>query len=394
VDTRTFSLGARGRGFLFVGEAAVLNGRFVSIDRVRDSEKSVVVAVSGGVDSSVAALLMRDAGFRVVGLTMKNYCYGDADVPDRSCCSLEAIDDARRECNRLGIPHRVADVEEFFTREVIDNFLSEYANSRTPNPCVRCNSTVRFQTLLHFADSLGTDYVATGHYARVFEASPGNRYLARSLNRAKDQSYFLSGVHGPVLDRVLFPLGDYEKDQVRAVAGSASMAVANKKDSQEVCFVPDGTLKSFLESRNVSFVRGRIESTKGELLGHHHGLASYTVGQRRHVGVATGTPQYVLELDQARNVLVVGEVDSLLRHELFFTPVWLDATATRDARSLRAQIRYRHRGAAVRSLSKEGAMAKVEFVDAQKAISPGQTIVLYRGEIVVGSGVIDAAARA
>jgi tRNA-specific 2-thiouridylase len=371
-----------------------MSGRFVGIDDLKNTNPSVLIAMSGGVDSAVAALLVRDAGLRVIGLTMKNYCYGDTEVPDRSCCSVEAIADARRECDRLGIPHRVADVEAFFTREVIDNFLSEYQNARTPNPCVRCNSIVRFQTLFDYAEQLGVDYVATGHYARIFEAPSGKRYLARSMNRAKDQSYFLSGVHGNALDRMLFPLGDYDKGQVRELAGTASMAVAGKKESQEVCFVPDGTLKSFLASREVPLRPGSIESVDGEVLGHHDGLAAYTVGQRRHLGIATGTPHYVVELDRERNVLVVGDADALLRRELSCRFAWLDSDVSRDRDGVTAQIRYRHDGAPVESIDVDGSRGRLVFVDAQRAICPGQTIALYRGDVVVGSGVIDDAGAA
>ena len=369
-----------------------MDGRYLNIARRGADEAGVLIAMSGGVDSAVTALLVKEAGYRAVGLTMKNYCYGDADVPDRSCCSIEAIEDARRECDRLGIPHRVTDVEGFFTREVIDNFIAEYESARTPNPCVRCNSIVRFQTLIDYADRLGLRYVATGHYARVFETSEGKRYLARSTNRRKDQSYFLSGVHGDVLDRVLFPLGDYEdKGTVRAVANHASMTVANKKESQEVCFVPDGTLRSFLESRHVSLSPGRIENQSGDLLGEHSGLAAYTIGQRRHIGVAAGRPQYVMELDTERNVVVVGDADELLCRGLRCTLGWIDPSVEANPGGVTAQIRYRHAGAPVTRIATDGSTAFVEFDEPLRAICPGQTIAFYRGDLVVASGVIDEA---
>lgn len=366
-----------------------MNGHFVEMENLEG--KSAIVAMSGGVDSAVAALIAQRAGLRVIGLTMKNYCYGDADVPDRSCCSVEAIGDARRECDRLGIPHHVADVEEFFTRQVIDNFLSEYENARTPNPCVRCNSIVRFQTLIDYADKLGVDYVATGHYARVFQTPSGCRYLARSTNRQKDQSYFLSGVHGDTLDQVLFPLGDYDKSTVRQVAGASSMSVADKKESQEVCFVPDGTLRSFLESRDVALEPGTIENADGEVLGSHDGLASYTVGQRRGLRVATGEPQYVVELDRERNVLVVGSADALVSSELTCRFTWADDAALKDPSSLTVRIRYRHAGALVERVERDGDNGQVVFAEPQRAVSPGQTVVLYRGEVVVASGIINGA---
>ena len=364
-----------------------MKGHFEDIHRA--AGKSAIVAMSGGVDSAVAALVARDAGLRVIGLTMKNYCYGDAEVPDRSCCSVEAIGDARRECDRLGIAHHVADVEALFTREVIDNFLSEYHNARTPNPCVRCNSIVRFDTLLDYANRLGIDYVATGHYARIYRDDSGKRYLARSTNREKDQSYFLSGVHGDMLDRVLFPLGDREKAAVRRAAGAAAMDVADKKESQEVCFVPDGTLRSFLESRDVPLEPGRIEDVSGVVVGEHGGLASYTVGQRRGLGVAAGRPQYVIDLDRERNVLVVGDAGSLSRRELVCRFTWIDDMALEDPASVTARIRYRHAGARVREIARQGDRGRVVFAEPQRAIAPGQTLALYRGELVVGSGTIE-----
>jgi tRNA-specific 2-thiouridylase len=287
----------------------------------------------------------------------------------------------------------VADVEEMFTREVINDFLSEYENARTPNPCVQCNTIVRFRTLIDEADKLGIEYVATGHYARVFESEEGERYIARSGDRAKDQSYFLSGVRGRVLDRVLFPLGELDKNAVRDLAEKALMSVAAKPESQEVCFVPEGTLRSFLESRGLEFEPGVIENTQGRVVGEHEGLAAFTVGQRRHTGVATGTPQYVIRLDTQRNVLVVGDVDELLTRELTFSTGWIDPSVAADPSGVTAQIRYRHSAAPVRCVSSDGAVGRVEFEEPQRAVCPGQTIAFYRGDVVVGSGVIDGSGR-
>jgi tRNA-specific 2-thiouridylase len=369
-----------------------LNGRFVDIgDAGRITEgAAALVAMSGGVDSSVAALVVRDAGYRTVGLTMKNYCYGEAEVPARSCCSIEAVEDARRECDTLGIPHRVVDVEDVFTREVIGNFLAEYQNARTPNPCVRCNGIVRFNALIAYADGLGIDFVATGHYARVFVTTKDSYYLARSMNRDKDQSYFLSGVRGDTLRRILFPLGTLDKPTVRQTAKNASLAVADKKESQEVCFVPEGTLRSFLESHDLDLTPGTIEDTEGHVVGEHEGLAQYTVGQRRHLGIATGTPQYVVRLDHRRNVLVVGDESDLLARELVFTVGWMDPQVFDDLDGVTAQIRYRHKPARVDALRVDGSTGRVRFRMPQRAICPGQTVAFYRGDIVLGSGVIDA----
>lgn len=373
-----------------------MDGRLLNIedDRTRGggAPARVLLAMSGGVDSGVSAVKLAGAGYDVIGLTMKNYCYGDGEVPERSCCSLEAIDDARAVCDRVGIRHMVASTEEVFGRDVYDNFLDEYRAGRTPNPCVRCNSIVRFSTLFDYARTLGADLVATGHYARVFRADSGRLYLARAASRAKDQSYFLSGLSGGDLERVLFPLGEEEKDAVRRDARGAGLDVAGKPESQDVCFIPGQSLRDFLDGK-VPMEAGDIETTSGEVVGRHDGLAAYTVGQRRGLGVSAGRPQYVVRLDTARNVLVIGGDEDLYRDTLECRLSWIDGDACREAREagrLSAQIRSRHAADPVDEISVNGsATARVQFARPQRAIAPGQTIALYDGDVVVGSGVIE-----
>jgi tRNA-specific 2-thiouridylase len=365
-----------------------MQGRWAALERGAGAR--VLLAMSGGVDSAVSAMRLRDAGYDVLGLTMKNYCYGDAAVPDRSCCSIESIDDARGVCDTLGIRHMVVSTEELFGAEVFDNFVSEYRDGRTPNPCVRCNSIVRFDTLADYAARLGADLVATGHYARVFEREDGRRYLARAAYRAKDQSYFLSGLSHEALGKVLFPLGDRTKPEVRGDARDAGLDIAGKPESQEVCFMPDGTLREFLDGR-VDMRPGDIENVDGEVVGTHSGLAAYTVGQRRGLGVSAPQPLYVVRMERERNVLVVGYDDALFERALTCRLGWLDAGAEGAGAGITAQIRSRQEAQPVVSIKRAQDTAAVVFEDAQRAVAPGQTIAFYDGDVVVGSGVIETA---
>ncbi|MDH4036994.1 MAG: tRNA 2-thiouridine(34) synthase MnmA [Candidatus Krumholzibacteria bacterium] len=368
-----------------------MQGSYLSIDSRPGDGRSVLLAMSGGVDSAVSALALVEAGYRVVGVTMKNYCYGDsATIPERSCCSTDAIDDARGVCQRIGIRHLVVSTEEMFGRQVYDDFLAEYARGRTPNPCVRCNSIVRFDTLVNWAEQMDFEFVATGHYARVFRSHAGRHYVARAAHAAKDQAYFLSAVNPAILDRVLFPLGDREKPSVRGHARDAGLSIAEKPDSQEVCFVSTRSLREFLDGR-VPLAAGPIENTRGEVIGEHDGVAAFTVGQRRGLGVSAAKPQYVVALDAERNAVVLGDEENLLRCELECSLAWIDADAVADPSALTAQIRSRHPAEAIAGLSVRGSRARVTFANAQRAVAPGQTIAFFDGDVVVGAGVIEAA---
>jgi tRNA-specific 2-thiouridylase len=370
-----------------------MRGEFLSIDagaraaRHPGEAPHVLLAMSGGVDSAVSALALVEAGFSVVGLTMKNYCHGDfGTASERSCCSTEAIDDARAVCQRIGIRHMVVSTEDVFGREVYHNFLDEYRRGRTPNPCVRCNSIVRFDTLVEWANRMGFDFVATGHYARVFRAESGRYYIARAASQAKDQSYFLSALEPGVLNRVLFPLGDRDKEDVRASARDEGLRVADKPDSQEVCFVSTHTLREFLDGK-VDMTPGDVTTVAGEVVGRHEGLATYTVGQRRGLGIAARRPQYIVALDAERNTVVIGDNEDLYHRELTCELAWIDEAAARSAAPLSAQIRSRHGAQPVVSISLN-AKTHVVFETPQRAIAPGQTIAFYDGDVIVGSGVI------
>ena len=372
-----------------------MKGEFISIG-ARNDNAHVLLAMSGGVDSAVSALTLVEAGYRVVGLTMKNYCYGESAnsaAAERSCCSTEAIDDARAVCQRIGIRHMVVSTEELFGREVYHNFLDEYRRGRTPNPCVRCNSIVRFDTLVEWADRMGFDYVATGHYARVFRSDAGRYYVARSRSNMKDQSYFLSAVEPTVLNRVLFPLGDREKDAVRATARAGGLRVADKPDSQEVCFVSTRRLREFLDGK-VPLTPGDVTTVAGDVVGAHDGLATYTIGQRRGLGIAAAKPQYVVALDVAKNAVVLGDDEDLYHRELSCDLAWMDSDAAHASTPLSAQIRSRHHAEPVASLTVAGDTARAVFHTPQRAMAPGQTIAFYDGDVVVGSGVIATAGPA
>jgi tRNA-specific 2-thiouridylase len=282
------------------------------------------------------------------------------------------------------------DVEEQFTSEVIENFLSEYHRSRTPNPCVRCNTCIRFQSLRNLADRIGFRYVATGHYARICRDAGGTLLLARARSAGRDQSYFLCGLHGPsVLGRVLFPLGERDKIEARSLARRGGLAVEGKRGSQEVCFMAGASLKAFVTGR-IPLSPGKIENTRGEIIGEHKGLALYTIGQRRKLGVATGARQYVVGMDAIRNVLIIGGKNDLLKRELRCTLSWLDESALAGGNGISAQIRSRHPAAPLREMDMQENTCRVTFAEPQSALTPGQTIAFYKGDLVVGSGVIDA----
>ncbi len=355
-------------------------------------KERVLVAMSGGVDSSVAAALLVESGYDVVGATMKLFCEGD-EVPDRPCCSLDSVNDARRVCEQLGIPHYVLNLETKFNHDVVENFAQEYARGRTPIPCVRCNTFTKFRDLLHKADAIDARWLATGHYARVKAG-----VLYRSRDDDKDQTYFLWGIDRAVRSRLLLPVGDSTKSEIRAAARRLGLAVvADKPESQEICFVPDGDYVRILERRLGSnapaLTPGPIMTSDGTVVGTHEGHARYTIGQRRGLPGGYARPMYVVAIRPAEKAVVIGPRDELIGRGVVAREMnWLVDPPKSGAHVL---VRIRHRaplahGEIVRI---DGAEIEMALDEPVTAIAPGQSLVLYDNARVLGGGFIESAAR-
>ena len=356
----------------------------------------VVVAMSGGVDSSVAAALLAEAGHDVVGLSMQLYDQRATPEQFGSCCSIDDLHDAGRVAARLGFPHYTLDFEEQFQRTVVDRFVSDYASGRTPIPCIQCNADLKFSALVDRAQAFDAAAVATGHYARVVFDEDRRQYtLLRGVDGGKDQSYFLFTLTQDQLAHALFPVGHLTKPEVRAHAARLGLIVADKPDSHEICFVPDGDTGGFVERNLPDADRsGEIVDSGGKVLGRHGGVHRLTVGQRRGLGLATGTPMYVIKLEPVDSRVVVGPREELGGRELTATDVnWISGTAPAQPQRLTARIRHRHEDAPAVVTSDGASGAHVIFDDPQFAITPGQAVVFYDGQRVVGGGWIDAAAR-
>ena len=357
---------------------------------------TVLVGMSGGVDSSVAAALLVNAGEQVIGITFNVWPEGDnrSAFREDACCALGAVEDARRVCDHLGIPHYVVNLRDVFQRRVISDFVEEYRRGRTPNPCVRCNQFIKFDALLAKAEALGADCVATGHYARTSQQTNGRWALRKAIDEQKDQSYVLYVLSQERLARVRFPLGNLRKEETRHLASELGLHVARKADSQEICFVPTRNYRDYLhEAAPDTFAPGPMVDVAGRTIGEHRGIALYTVGQRKGIGVAALRPLFVTRIDPTTNTIVVGAAEDLVSREAFATNVnWVAVEGLQQPARVTARARAHAPEASAVVEALGGSDVKVTFDEPQRALTPGQTIVFYDGDVVVGGGTLTAGA--
>ena len=362
----------------------------------RMSKGRVIVAMSGGVDSSVAALLLKNQGYEVIGVTMRLWTVERDDLPTLSkrCCSVEDVDDARRVCQTIGARHYVLNFEREFQEHVVDYFCREYERGRTPHPCLACNDKIKFDFLLRRAMFLEADYIATGHYARIRQNGAGLKLL-KGLDGKKDQSYVLFTLSQKELGRLLLPVGEYPKERIRQIAAEAGLPVADKPDSQEICFIPDGDYRKFVGQRTKP-KSGHMVDIDGAVLGPHPGVQFFTIGQRRGLGLAgnTGSPMYVVKIDPNSNQITLGPEEALFRSDLWASGMYFTSGKTPvGPLDVTAKIRYKASESPA-TLTPRGEWAEVRFKEPQRAVTPGQAVVFYDGEEIVGGGIIELEAPA
>jgi tRNA-specific 2-thiouridylase len=364
----------------------------ITIDRDAPDKKTVCVGMSGGVDSSVAALLLKRQGYNVIGVTMQ--IWQDEDREDVSakggCCGMSAVDDARRVANQIGIPYYVMNFKKEFKENVIDYFVEEYRCGRTPNPCIACNRYVKWESLLERCRGIGGDFIATGHYARIVRLPNGRYTLREASGIEKDQTYALYNLTQEQLSRTLMPVGDYSKDEIRKIAEDEGLYVAHKPDSQDICFVPDGDYAGYLENEaGLTSHPGDFVDIHGNVLGKHKGIIHYTIGQRKGLGLAMGHPVFVVDIIPEKNQVVIGENEDVFTNRLLCNRINLMSVEkiTDDMRVL-AKVRYNHRGSACTIKSVGEDMVEATFDQPVRAVTPGQAVVFYQDGYVVGGGTI------
>jgi tRNA-specific 2-thiouridylase len=360
---------------------------------MENNKKTALIAMSGGVDSSVAAELMKEKGFECIGCTMRLY-ENDMIGEDifGTCCSKKDTDDARAVTEKIGIPYHIFHYEKEFAEKVVEPFVCSYEHGETPNPCIRCNKYLKFDILYQKAEELGCNYIVTGHYARI-EEKDGHFYLKKAVDLSKDQSYVLYDLTEDMLAHTMFPLGEFTKTKARDIAEENEFVTSHKSDSQDICFVPDGDYAGMIKRyRNKDYPAGDIVDTEGNVLGRHDGIINYTIGQRRGLGVPAGKRLYVCSLDIENNRVVLSDNETLFRRELTVRDFhWITGDMPKGEVRCSVKIRYRHKEQPARVIlpDAEGGTAQVIFDEPQRAITPGQSAVLYDGDYVLGGGIID-----
>ncbi|MBF8984816.1 tRNA 2-thiouridine(34) synthase MnmA [Lutibacter sp. B2] len=355
-------------------------------------KNKVVVGMSGGVDSSVAAYVLKQQGYEVIGVTMKVWSDTEEDEREDGCCGLSAVDDARRVADKLDIPFYVMNFKDIFEKKVVDYFVDEYLQGRTPNPCIACNKFMKFEELLKRAHQLGAYYVATGHYAKIELDSQLEKYIIKKSDAvAKDQTYALYNFTQDQLKHTLMPLGKFSsKDEVREIAKKLELSTANKPDSQEICFVKDNDYGNFIAQRKPGEIMpGNFVDTKGTILGKHKGIPYYTIGQRKGLGITFGKPTYVVDIISKKNQVVLGDNEDVFGYELIAENInYIYIDKVEDGMKVQAQIRYNADPEDAQIYKMNDGKIKVIFEKAQRAITPGQAIVFYNGDVLIGGGTI------